>query len=308
MKKLTLLGAVSLCTFFACQNTDKNAIAQNNESTRTMNNAEKGYQLYTVREALTGADSIAVTLQATRDMGYDKVESFGYAEGGFLGLSTSDFKTAIEDADLKSPSGHYMPSELESANMVTIDPESINDFLNAAEALGQKWVVIPWMNEAWRNKEGYDHLIEYLIQLGEAAAKRGMVAGWHNHDFEFEPLEPNQPGSPFAYEYLLNALEGSNVVFEMDIHWVAFAGQNPVEWMANYPGRFPLWHVKDFAADTATQVPVGQGVLDWAEIFAMAETAGLEHYYIEQDFCSADKAVQCLKESIEWANEQPFMN
>ncbi|MDC0614546.1 sugar phosphate isomerase/epimerase [Schleiferiaceae bacterium] len=308
MKKLTLLGAVSLCTFFACQNTDKNAIAQNNESTRTMNNAEKGYQLYTVREALTGADSIAVTLQATRDMGYDKVESFGYAEGGFLGLSTSDFKTAIEDADLKSPSGHYMPSELESANMVTIDPESINDFLNAAEALGQKWVVIPWMNEAWRNKEGYDHLIEYLIKLGEAAAKRGMVAGWHNHDFEFEPLEPNQPGSPFAYEYLLNALEGSNVVFEMDIHWVAFAGQNPVEWMANYPGRFPLWHVKDFAADTATQVPVGQGVLDWAEIFAMAETAGLEHYYIEQDFCSADKAVQCLKESIEWANEQPFMN
>lgn len=308
MKKLTLLGAVSLCTFFACQNTDKNAIAQNNESTRTMNNAEKGYQLYTVREALTGADSIVVTLQATRDMGYDKVESFGYAEGGFLGLSTSDFKTAIEDADLKSPSGHYMPSELESANMVTIDPESINDFLNAAEALGQKWVVIPWMNEAWRNKEGYDHLIEYLIQLGEAAAKRGMVAGWHNHDFEFEPLEPNQPGSPFAYEYLLNALEGSNVVFEMDIHWVAFAGQNPVEWMANYPGRFPLWHVKDFAADTATQVPVGQGVLDWAEIFAMAETAGLEHYYIEQDFCSADKAVQCLKESIEWANEQPFMN
>ena len=55
------------------------------------------------------------------------------------------------------------------------------------------------MNEAWRNKEGYDHLIEYLIQLGEAAAKRGMVAGWHNHDFEFAPLEPNQPGSPFAY-------------------------------------------------------------------------------------------------------------
>jgi sugar phosphate isomerase/epimerase len=64
------------------------------------------------------------------------------------------------------------------------------------------------------------------------------------------PLDPNQPGSLSAYEYLLNALEGSNVVFEMDIHWVAFAGQNPVEWMANYPGRFPLWHVKDFAADT----------------------------------------------------------
>ena len=199
------------------------------------------------------------------------------------------------------PVANYKPLKAHLSFLIT-------NFLDAAEALGQKWVIIPWMNEAWRNKEGYDHLIEYLIQLGDAAAQRGMVAGWHNHEFEFEPLEPNQPGAPLAYEYLLNALDGSNVVFEMDIHWVAFAGQNPVEWMAHYPGRFPLWHVKDFAADTATQVPVGQGVLDWAAIFAMAETAGLEHYYIEQDFCAADKAVQCLQESIEWVNEQPFIN
>jgi sugar phosphate isomerase/epimerase len=201
-----------------------------------------------------------------------------------------------------------MPIELDNETMKTIDPASITEFLDAAETLGQKWVIIPWMNEAWRNKEGYDHLIEYLIQLGDAAAKRGMVAGWHNHDFEFTPLVANDPNAPFAYEYLLNALEGSNVIFEMDMHWVAYAGQNPVEWMANYPGRFPLWHVKDFAADTATQVPVGQGVLDWAEIFAMAETAGLQHYFIEQDFCAADKSVQCLQESIDWANQQPFMD
>ncbi|MEL0026703.1 MAG: hypothetical protein VW775_06495, partial [Schleiferiaceae bacterium] len=81
-----------------------------------------------------------------------------------------------------------------------------------------------------------------------------------------------------------------------------------VTWMENYPGRFPLWHVKDFAADTTTQVPVGQGVVPWEEIFAMAETAGLQHYFIEQDVCSADHAITCLKESIEWANEQSFMN
>ncbi len=308
MKKFALLGALSLCTFFACQNTERDEAVQNHETTSAMKNSKKGYQLYTVREALTGADSIAATLSATREMGYEKLESFGYMDGGFLGLSTKEFNAAIANADLITPSGHYMPPELESTTMGTIDPASIDAFLDAAEALGQKWVIIPWMNEAWRNKEGYDHLIEYLVQLGEAAAQRGMVAGWHNHEFEFEPLEPNEPGSPFAYEYLLNALEGSNVVFEMDMHWVAYAGQNPVEWITHYPGRFPLWHVKDFAADTTTQVPVGQGVLDWAEIFAMAETAGLEHYFVEQDFCAADKAVQCLQESIEWVNEQPFMN
>ena len=178
MRKSALFGAVSLCVLFACQNTDKSATAENDESTSAMKNSEKGYQLYTVREALTGADSIAATLEATRAMGYEKVESFGYMDGGFLGLSTVALNKAIADADLISPSGHYMPSELESTTMGTIDPHSINDFLDAAEALGQKWVIIPWMNDAWRNKEGYDHLIEYLIQLGDAAAQRGMVAGW----------------------------------------------------------------------------------------------------------------------------------
>ncbi|MDA8529385.1 sugar phosphate isomerase/epimerase [Schleiferiaceae bacterium] len=308
MNKSALLGAAMISTLFACHSANESAAMNNNESGHTMNPSDKGYQLYTVREALTGVDSIATTLKATRAMGYKKMESFGYTDGGFLGLSNEDFNSIIQNADLKCPSGHYMPIELDNETMKTIDPASITEFLDAAETLGQKWVVIPWMNEAWRNKEGYDHLIEYLIQLGDAAAKRGMVAGWHNHDFEFTPIVANDPNAPFAYEYLLNALEGSNVIFEMDMHWVAYAGQNPVEWMANYPGRFPLWHVKDFAADTATQVPVGQGVLDWAEIFAMAETAGLQHYFIEQDFCAADKSVQCLQESIDWANQQPFMD
>ncbi|MCH1533884.1 MAG: sugar phosphate isomerase/epimerase [Schleiferiaceae bacterium] len=308
MKKSLLLTAVLVSTLFACQNGEMRPAGNNEEMSQSMDQSDKGYQLYTVREALTNESTIKATLEETRLMGYKKVESFGFANGEFLGLTTPDFNAALAAADLQSPSGHYMPEELASATVRTIDQSSIEDFLDAAEALGQKWVIIPWMNEAWRNKEGYDHLIEYLIALGEAARERGMAAGWHNHEFEFERLVREDPYSPIAYEYLLNSLEGSNVVFEMDVHWVAFAGENPVEWMANYPGRFPLWHVKDFAADTATQVPVGQGVIPWPEVFAMAEIAGLQHYYIEQDFCAADKAVQCLEESIEWAKEQPFMD
>ena len=105
MRKSALFGAVSLCVLFACQNTDKSATAENDESTSAMKNSEKGYQLYTVREALTGADSIAATLEATRAMGYEKVESFGYMDGGFLGLTTLAFNKAIADADLTAAEG-----------------------------------------------------------------------------------------------------------------------------------------------------------------------------------------------------------
>ena len=101
MKKSALLGAFVFSTLFACQNADEAATTTPEESTQVMNHSAKGYQLYTVREALTGADSISATLRATREMGYEKVESFGYTDGGFLGLSNEDFNSIIQNADLK---------------------------------------------------------------------------------------------------------------------------------------------------------------------------------------------------------------
>jgi len=305
MKHSLWLGAFALSTLIACQGPAQET--KNTEKT-TVAVAEKGYQLYTVREALTGPEAIASTLKETKALGYDKVESFGYLEGSFLGMPVTDFNTTLSNAQLSSPSGHYTPMQLEGTEVGPIDTASITKFIEAATALNQHWIIIPWMSEAWRNAEGYAHLVDYLKLLGAEAAKHGKVAAWHNHEFEFLPLDPTNPESPSAYQYLLESLEGHNVVFEMDVHWVAFAGENPVEWINNYPGRFPLWHVKDFAADTATQIPVGQGVIPWEEIFAAAETSGLQHYYIEQDFCAADRGIECLKESIEYANEQSFMN
>ena len=305
MKHSLWLSAFALSTLIACQVPTQETT--NTEKT-TEAVAEKGYQLYTVREALTDPEAIASTLKETKAMGYHKLESFGYMEGSFLGMPLVDFNSTLSDAQLSSPSGHYTPIQLEGTEVGPIDTATIPQYIEAATALNQHWIIIPWMSEAWRNAEGYAHLVDYLKLLGAEAEKHGKVAAWHNHEFEFLPLDPTNPESPSAYQYLLESLEGHNVVFEMDVHWVAFAGENPVTWMENYPGRFPLWHVKDFAADTTIQVPVGQGVVPWEEIFAMAETAGLQHYFIEQDVCSADHAITCLKESIEWANEQSFMN
>jgi len=305
MKHSLWLGVLVLGHLIACQGPDQETLITTETEEAV---AEKGYQLYTVREALTGPEAIASTLKETKSLGYDKLESFGFIDGNFLGMPVTDFIKTLDDAALSSPSGHYTPMQLEGDEVGPIDTTTISKFINAAKALNQHWIIIPWMSEAWRNAEGYAHLVDYLKLLGAEAAKHGMVAAWHNHEFEFLPLNPSDPESPSAYEYLLESLEGHNVVFEMDVHWVAFAGENPVTWMENYPGRFPLWHVKDFATDTSLQVPVGKGVVPWEEIFAMAETAGLQHYFIEQDVCSADHAITCLKESIEWANEQSFMN
>lgn len=295
---VALLGAAIL---LSCNNSTSDTTAE--ETLETMATYKKGYQLYTIREEMSSDSAIAAALKLTNEMGYVQVESFGYMQGTFFGQSPEQFKKTIDSASLSSPSGHYLPMQLAMNEVGPLDTSTIPDIINAAEALGQKWVIIPWMSDAWRNAEGYEHLANYLKALSAACKERGLVAAWHNHDFEFQALEDGT----VPYDYLIENLKGEGVVFEMDVHWVAFAGEDPVQWFEKYPGMFPLWHVKDFAADTLTQVPVGQGVIDWERIFANAELSGMEHYYIEQDVCSADRALDCLKESIDWAAGQAYM-
>jgi sugar phosphate isomerase/epimerase len=293
-----LLGAATL---IACNNSTSDTTLE--ETSKTMETYKKGYQLYTIREEMVSNSAIEAALHATKEMGYVQFESFGYMKGTFFGQSPEQFKATMDTASLSSPSGHYMPMQLETNEVGPLDTSTIVDILDAAETLNQKWVIIPWMCDAWRNAEGYAHLANYLKALSSACQERGMIAAWHNHEFEFQPLEDGT----VPYDYLIKNLKDEGVVFEMDVHWVAFAGEDPVKWFEKYPGIFPLWHVKDFAADTLTQVPVGQGVIDWERVFANAELSGMQHYYIEQDVCSADRALDCLKESIDWAVEQDYM-
>lgn len=300
MKKVLLIAGIAAVSA-SCNTPQPEAVAAET-------NAPIGYQLYTVREHLADSAGVQSTLKETHEMGYELMESFGYFGGQFFGYTSADFATEVQNAQLTSPSGHYLPMQLAGPEVGPIDPTTIPQFLDAAEALGQHWVIIPWMSEAWRNADGYAHLVHYLKELADSANARGLRAAWHNHDFEFAPLYPDSANSPTAYDYLLAELPAELMDFEMDLHWVAFAGENPIDWFNAYPGRFPLWHVKDFAADTVSQVPVGQGVIPWNEIFAAKETAGLKYYFLEQDVCSGTAAIECLRQSINWSKEQSFMH
>ena len=117
----------------------------------------------------------------------------------------------------------------------------------------------------------------------------------HNHTNEFEPLADGGGETPF--EVLMASTDPSLVVFQLDIGWSTVAGQDAVQLFEKYPGRFPLWHVKDMAdlasvrglrtqaerQRAARIVAVGEGEIDYRPIFAKAKLAGLEHFVIEDD-------------------------
>jgi sugar phosphate isomerase/epimerase len=146
-------------------------------------------------------------------------------------------------------------------------------------------------------------------QIGAAGKPYGVKVLIHNHTTEFQPLA-DDPRTQF--DILMANVDPSLVVFELDIGWATVAGQDPLALIRKYPGRFPLWHVKDMA-DLATVralptqgermraakiVGVGEGEIAYGPIFQQAKLAGLEHYYVEDDAAPQHGSLDVMRACI----------
>lgn len=224
-----------------------------------------GLQLYTVRNRMER--DVPATLREVANAGYREVET-----AGLFTASPAQFRSALDAAGLVSPAGHF------AIDLVRQQPANL---LGIARTLGQQWVVVPWLDEAERNADGYQRLAEDLNRFGAAARDVGIRVAYHNHEFEFEPLGDGRTG----YDVLLAATDPALVDMELDLFWAVKGGHDPISILNAHPGRFPLCHVKDMrdVAGSQEMVTVGEGEIDFASIFAHAEQAGLRHFFVEHD-------------------------
>ena len=120
--------------------------------------------------------------------------------------------------------------------------------------LGAEYMICSFLFPKERTPEIYKTLPELLNKSGEKTKAAGIQFGYHNHDFEFEKLDDT-----LVYDFLINNTSSDLVKMEMDLYWISKAGQDPLAYFDKYPGRFPLWHVKDMEAGTKGITEVGNG-------------------------------------------------
>ena len=254
-----------------------------------------GLQLYTMREYI-GKD-VAGVLTKVAKAGYQEVETFGYSkDSGFWGMTAQQFKAALAANGLTTSSGHY---EMDSF-MRTGDPQVLNSYIEAAKATGQAYIIVPYLNENLRaTADQFKAAAEKLNKAGELCKAAGLRLGYHNHDFEFKAISGTT-----LYDVMLKETDPKLVDFEMDIYWVVRAGQDPIKLIEAYPGRFPLWHVKDMdKAKPNLNTEVGAGSIDFQKIAAHAKTAGLTHLFMEQENFKMD-AYQSIAQSATYLNKK----
>ena len=160
--------------------------------------------------------------------------------------------------------------------------------------MGQQYLIVPSLGFTKEKiPDDYKKAALGLNKAGELCNKAGITIGFHNHAEEFRKLDEKTTG----YEILVKETHPGLVVFEMDLYWVVRAGQDPLAWFKKYPGRFPLWHVKDMDKVTREKnTEVGNGSIDFTKIFAKSKQAGMKSIFLEQENFDMD-AYESIKKS-----------
>jgi sugar phosphate isomerase/epimerase len=262
-----------------------------------------GLQLYTVRDAM--AKDPEGTLAKVAQIGYNSLEGATYTgTQKFYGMDPQTFKDVLKKNGLIMRSCHYRLGEDKDPKGGDMPGTLLHEWDKAVSdgaALGLQYMVCAWLSPAER--QGLDHykkLADELNKAGETCKKSGIQLCYHNHDFEFD-----KQGDKYPYDVLLENTDPKLVKWEMDLYWVNKAGQDPIQLFDKYPGRFPLWHLKDMD-NTAKHnfTEVGSGVIDFKRIFSGAGKAGMKYFFVEQDFCpgspfdSITKSIDYIKKNL----------
>ena len=241
-------------------------------------------QLYSVRNEIDM--DLAGTLRAVREAGFDRVETYNMND-----MPAADLRVLLDDAGLSVGSMHA------SYERVAGD---IGAVAEDAHTLGSPWVAVAWIpHEGDFDVDDIDRAIADFTAAGEVLKSEGLRFAYHCHGYEFREAE----GGGTLFDRFMENTEPGVVDVEMDVFWVKWPGADPVALIEKYPGRFPLYHMKDMREGTElgdlsghapleTNVPVGMGMIDFPAIVQAAEAQGVEEYIIEYEHTDALISIQ----------------
>ncbi len=220
-------------------------------------------QLYTIREE-TGRDMLG-TLRRVANIGYRAVEF-----AGFGGVSAAEIRRTLVESGVRAISAHVPFNDAETR---------LSDVIADLTTLGCEHAVIPVVGEEWRDVAKARQLGQILNEWGARLQDEGLRLSYHNHAFEFEPVD----GSTL-FAAIVESTDSSLVNLEVDLGWVEYAGVDAASVVRRLPGRVPLVHVKDMTAGPEhVDAPFSEGAIAWDPIFAACREAGVEWYISEQD-------------------------
>lgn len=230
-------------------------------------------------------ESFKINLAADVPTGLDIVKADGFTiieTAGTYKMTPEQFRAQLDSHGLKSVSSHVSYESLQA---------DLPKVIAMAKALGSTNVVVPGIpHEGVFTAEVAAKAAADFNAWGKTLKESGIRLLYHPHGGEFEPLADGSMG----FDTLMKESNPAYLSFEMDVYWVAIAGQDPVALLAKYPDRWKMLHLKDLRkgahvpvftghAPKADFVTIGTGQIDWPAVMAEGRKIGIEYSFIEDE-------------------------
>jgi len=210
---------------------------------------------------------------------------FGYDD--FASLSDGKgVKSLLAEHGLTCESSHFGLRELRESQQRSID---------WAHGVGITQMYVATLNgPAAPTLDDVKRAADEYNAIAAVAAKAGIQQGLHNEDFEMTTVDGKR-----TYDVLIDLLDPRLVKLQFQMSTIS-RGFIAAEYFAKYPGRFISMHIQDVArattgAERPTQVPVGEGMIDWPATFKTAPAGGVRSYYVEQTMELTRASVAALR-------------
>lgn len=245
-----------------------------------------GVQLYTFRKQMPA--DVPGMLQKISTMGIKYLEG-----GGTYNLPKEEYKSLLQKNNLEMVSigGNFKDLQ-----------DSLSKVVDEARFFGAKYVMCSWVphqGDTFTIEEA-KNAVQVFNTAGKALKEKGLTFVYHAHGYEFQRYENGT-----FFDYMLQHMDPEYANIEMDVFWFKNSGQDPAAWLAKYPKRFLLLHLKDREhgtpdnvvgrANDESNVVLGKGDVNIAAVMQAAKKAGIKYAFIEDE---SSKPVEQVPQSL----------
>ncbi|QIZ06945.1 sugar phosphate isomerase/epimerase [Priestia megaterium] len=247
------------------------------------------------------------TMRKVRELGYGAVE---VSQIPMTAENVAELKRASKDFDIKIAA---LSAALEPMLPGAPGETLTNDFekiVNDCKTLDCNFLRIGMLPlTCMGHKDKIMEFIEKAEAMAHRLAEYGIELYYHTHHLEFQKYDG---------EYLLDIIKNntSKLGFELDVHWIQRAGENPIEFVKKYAGRISLLHLKDYRigqmdlsevdfkdmakfmqvfTNTIEFAELGEGNLDIKAITEAGLESGAQYFLVEQDNTYGRDPFECLE-------------
>jgi sugar phosphate isomerase/epimerase len=225
-----------------------------------------GAQFYSIRTECTTPEALYSSMKKIKEIGYDIIQISGVCD-----IEAERLKAYSDELALPITCTHKPYASI---------VEDTDNLIAYHKIIGSPVIGLGSMPGEFRTSiEGCRAFMDSVREPIKKINDAGLTFTYHNHSFEFDPLEGTN-----LFELLFEELPEAH--FLPDVYWIKHGGYDPYETLDRIckAGRVTNVHFKDMKTEPRGEIcPCGAGVIDFAPIAKLLKSHGIENVLVEQD-------------------------